>query len=245
MFRRYQVSEGIVIRRRSLPSGDVVATILSQGGKWRGVARKGTIPGGNLGRLSLFHDVTVQSYRRHEQDLAVLTQVQLNGALPNLSRPEIYPLANLLAELADALTVGVHLGERIYQYLASGLRGLNRSGDPERVAIVFCWRLLQVAGLAPRVRRCLHCGADPPLSHFDIVGGGLSCGACRAGLPIPAATGDDLRVLLSEPVRIGLDRPLSERALHLNLLRRYCGYHVAELRSLSAPAPGGARAADV
>ena len=149
MFRRYQVSEGIVIRRRSLPSGDVVATILSQGGKWRGVARKGTIPGGNLGRLSLFHDVTVQSYRRHEQDLAVLTQVQLNGALPNLSRPEIYPLANLLAELADALTVGVHLGERIYQYLASGLRGLNRSGDPERVAIVFCWRLLQVAGLAP------------------------------------------------------------------------------------------------
>ena len=129
--RRTSVTEGIVIRRLALPSGDVVATLLSEHGKWRGVARKGKIPGGNLGRLSLFHDVTVQFYRRREDDLALLTQVRLNGALPNLSRPDVYPYAHVLAELTDALTVDVHLGEKVHAYLASGLRGLNRHDDPD------------------------------------------------------------------------------------------------------------------
>ena len=56
--RRYTVTEGIVLRRKPLPSGDLVVTLLSHEGKWRGVARKGRLPGGNLGKLSLFHDVT-------------------------------------------------------------------------------------------------------------------------------------------------------------------------------------------
>ena len=130
---RYGVSDGIVIRRTSLPNGDLIATLLSEHGKWRGVARKGKLPGGNVGRLSLFHDVTVQHYRRREEDLPVLVQVQLNGALPRLSDPAIYPYAHLLAELADQLTVDVHIGEAMYAYLASGLRGLARHPDPEAV----------------------------------------------------------------------------------------------------------------
>jgi UDP-N-acetylmuramoylalanine-D-glutamate ligase len=38
------------------------------------VARKGRLLGGNPGRLSLFHDVTLQVYQRRADDLAVVTK---------------------------------------------------------------------------------------------------------------------------------------------------------------------------
>jgi DNA repair protein RecO (recombination protein O) len=238
---RYQVSEGIVIRRTALPKGDVVVTLLSPQGKWRGVARKGKLPGGNLGRLSLFHDVTVQHYRRREDDLALLVQVQLNGALPRLSEPEIYPYAHLVAELVDRLTVDVHASEPMYTYLASALRGLNAGADPEALALTYGWKLLQQAGLGPRTTRCVVCGSDGPFVGFDVAAGGLSCDRCATGIPVPPEVVDDLQRLASASVRDVLTRPFTERALHLRLLGRYCAYHVADLHSLALAERHGGR----
>lgn len=227
------MTEGIVIRRTALPSGDVVATLLSEHGKWRGVARKGKLPGGNLGRLSLFHDVTVQYYRRSDDDLALLTQVRLNGALPNLSRPDVYPYAHVLAELTDALTVDVHLGEKVHAYLASGLRGLNRHGDANLVALVYAWKLLGLAGLSPATDSCLRCDAPHPLARFDIAGGGLVCEHCAYGVPIGDAAAADLRRLVAGTATESLRCPPADRALHWRLVARYVAYHVRELRSLT------------
>lgn len=246
--RHYTVSDGIVIRRGSLPSGDVMVTLMNQGGKWRAVARKGTLPGGNLGRLSLFHDVTVQFYRRNDDDLALLTQVQLNGALPRLTDPGVYPYAHLLAELADALTVDVHLGERLYDYLASGLRGLNAHHDPGHVALLYGWRLLGVAGLAPRLGACVACGSPGPLVAFDVAAGGLSCAECRGGIPLGVQEVCELRDLANRRLADALAAPPADRRLHWRLLQRYVHFHVADLRSFVAigaaqTAPGAARTA--
>lgn len=241
--RHYTVSEGIVIRRSSLPSGDVVVTLMNEGGKWRAVARKGTLPGGNLGRLSLFHDVTVQYYRKNDDDLALLTQVQLNGALPRLSEPGVYPYAHLLAELADALTVDVHLGERLYDYLASGLRGLNAHHDPEHVALLYAWRLLGVAGLAPRLNACVRCGEPTGLVAFDVAGGGLTCGACREGIGLAPEHVAELQDLVALPLTAGLRTPPHDRLMHWRLLERYVAYHVHELRSFVATLALGVEAA--
>lgn len=232
MGSRYQVSQGIVIRRTQLPSGDVVATLLREHGKWRGIARKGKRVGGNLGKLSLFHDVNVQYYRRRDEDLAVFTQVTLNGALPRLSDPAIYPYAHVLAELTDKLTVDVHVGENVHAYLVSGLRGLSQHPDPEAVALVMSWRLLQQAGLGPRLSRCVRCAQASPGSHFDIAAGGLSCGDCQSGVRLSAEALRELTVILRRPVREALGELLSERPLHWRLLRRYTAYHVGELNSL-------------
>lgn len=235
--RYYTVSDGIVIRRLALPSGDVVVTLLNQAGKWRAVARKGTLPGGNLGRLSLFHDVSVQFYRKNDDDLALLTQVQLNGALPHLSDPDVYPYAHLVTELVDALTVDVHLGERLYDYLASGLRGLNAHRDPEHVALLYAWRLLGVAGLAPRLTACVRCGRDLPLGAFDVAGGGLACDACAEryeASPLPPHGPRELEHLITLPLGKALAFPPADRALHWRLLERYVAYHVHELRSFGA-----------
>ena len=233
MSKRYNVREGIVLRRSELPSGDVIVTLLSEDGKWRGVARKGKLVGGNLGKLSLFHDVTVQHYRRQDEDFSLITQVQLNGALPKLSDPSIYPYAHVLAELTDKLTVDVHLGERIYSYLASGLRGLVRHNDPEAVALVMSWRLLTQAGLAPRLTRCARCGSREVSDTFDVASGGLTCEACGVGIKLSAQVVDELWALHQRPVREVLEEPLEERPAHWNLLSRYLGYHVGEVESLT------------
>lgn len=241
--RRYTVTDGIVIRRTPLPSGDLVVTVLSHEGKWRGVARKGKLPGGNLGKLSLFHDVTLQYYRKRDEDLALITQVQLGGALPGLSRPDVYPYANLLAELVDALTVDVHLGERVHEYLASGLRGLVKHHDPEHVALIYCWRLLGLAGLAPTVRRCAVCGAAGPLVAYDPAAGGLACERCALDPRVAASLGasyvgeegaEELADLVEAPMREALARPPARRDVQWRVLARHVAYHARELNSLAA-----------
>lgn len=226
---RYQVRQGIVIRRAPLPSGDVVVTLLSPDGKWRAVARKGRLPGGNPGRLSLFHDVTVQSYARREDDLAVVAQVRLAGALPRLSDPSVYPYAHLLAELADRLTVDVHLGEPLHAWLASGLRGLDRDEDPERVALVHAWMLLRVSGLAPDLSEP---GEDGASARLDVAGGRLAWHGEGTALPPDVLEG--LRLLVDGRAREALAHPLTEREPHWRLLARYVAWHVDELRSLRA-----------
>lgn len=235
---RYQVRDGIVIRRSPLPSGDVVVTLLSPTGKWRAIARKGRLPGGNPGRLSLFHDVTVQSYARREEDLAVVAQVRLAGALPRLSDPAIYPYAHLLAELADRLTVDVHLGEPLHAWLASGLRGLDRDADPERVALVHAWMLLRVAGLAPDLSEA---GGGREGARLDVAGGRLAWGGEGTALSPAALAG--LHLLVGARAREALADPLLERTTHWRLLARYVAWHVDDLRSLrsiaGAVAPAG------
>lgn len=234
MKSRYQLDHGIVVRRKALPSGDVVVTLLGEQGKWRAIARKGRLPGGNMGRLSLFHDVTVQYYRKRDDDLALLTQIRLNGALPRLCQPAVYPYAHILAELADALSVDVHIGERLYQYLASGLRGLDGFDDPERVALLYGWQLLKQAGLAPQTRRCSGCGVETLVKHgLDVPGGSLTCGECPATVSLGEETALELQAMLGSEMRLALGMPLVHRHAHWLALARYIEYHVGELRSLA------------
>lgn len=236
---RYTIADGIVLRRKALPSGDVVVTLLSEHDKWRAIGRKGRMLGGNLGRLSLFHDVRVQYYRKRDEDLALLTQVRLNGALPNLSRPDVYPYANLLAELTDQLTTDVHLGGQAYGYLASGLRGLDQHPKPDLVALSYAWKMLALAGMAPATLACASCGSSVGLSYFDIEAGSLGCATCGRGLPLTPLVAAELHRFNAAGIRSMLDDPPADLTVHWRLLARYLAYHVGELRSLRPLGDGG------
>lgn len=224
------------MRRTELPSGDVVVTLFNERGKQRAVARKGKLPGGNLGKLSLFHDVTVQHYTRSvdPNDLTLITQVQLNGALPGLSDPDIYPYAHVLAELTDKLATDVHLDGQLYHYFASALRGVAQHPDPERVALVMSWRLLAQAGLTPRLTRCARCGGTDltGANTFDVAAGGFSCAACGSGFRLEPSVQSELAALHRLSVTEALTLPFSARRAHWALLSRYLGYHVGEVQSL-------------
>lgn len=231
MSERYTTSHGIVIRRFEHTNGDVQVTLLNERGKWRGVARKGKKVGGHTGRLSLFHDVTVQYYKKADEEIVLLTQIQLNGALPKLSDPGIYPYAHVLAELVDALTVDVHIGEQLYEYFASGLRGVAQHPDPERVTIIYAWKLLQQAGLSPRLTKCVKCGSGQ-VSRFDVSAGGLTCQTCNTGLSLPLFVIEDLRSIHTQTTRQALSQELHDKHLHWTLLKQYTAFHVRELHSL-------------
>lgn len=241
--RRLQVRDALVLRRSPLPSGDVVATLLSPTGTWRAVVRKGKLPGGNLARLSLFHDVTVQFWRRRDEDLALITQVRLNGALPGLARPEAYPYAHLLAELTDALTTDHPVGERWYELLASGLRGLHAHHDPEAVALAYAWRLVATAGLAPDVAACARCGGAP--DRLAVADGTARCANHASARASGDPSGDDevvlgvagmreLDALVRGPLREAVSRPPADRARHWRALVRYVRWHVGGVRALDA-----------
>ena len=232
------MSDALVLRRSPLPNGDVIVTLLSEHGKWRAVARKGRLPGGNLARLSLFHDVTVQAYRRRDDDLAVLTQVRLNGALGGLTRPEAYPYAHLLAELADALTVDAYVGERLVAVVASGLRGVATHDDPEAVALAYAWRLIGLAGLAPHIEggerpACAACSA--PASILATASGTVRCAEHGDG-PRDVWLGDDGAVELARvvrgPLRRAVEQPPLQRGRAWRALLGYVREHVGELRAL-------------
>ena len=227
---RYVVREGIVIRRTPLPSGDVVATLLSTEGKFRAVARKGKRMGGNPGRLSLFHDVTVQTYSRKNDDLAVVAQVTLNGVLASLADAHVYPYASLLAELADRLATDVEHGESLHAWLASGLRGLNQDPDPDRVALVHAWMMLRIAGFAPDAP------ANPTgATRLDIAGGRIQEGG--SGLAVASEVAPDLVQLARGRARDTLAWPLHDRKSLWRLFERYAAWHVAELKSVQMIVP--------
>jgi DNA repair protein RecO (recombination protein O) len=229
---RYTTSHGIVIRRFEHTNGDVQVTLLNERGKWRGIARKGKRVGGHLGRLSLFHDVTVQYYKKADEEIVLLTQIQLNGALPKLSEPGIYPYAHVIAELVDALTVDVHIGEQLYEYFASGLRGLNQHTDPEQVTIIYAWKLLQQAGLSPRLNKCVNCGNTNLSFKLDVAAGGLTCQKCNTGMVLSEAVVNDLITIHTQTTRQALAQQLQDKQLHWALLNRYTTFHVRELHSL-------------
>ena len=234
---RSQVRDALVVRRHPLPSGDLVVTLLSPDGKWRAIARKGRLPGGNLARLSLFHDVTVQAYWRRDDDLPLVTQVRLNGALSGLSRPEVYGYAHLLAELSDQLTTEARGDERCYALLASGLRGLQQHADPEVVGLIYAWRLLREAGFSPRVARCERCGEAS--AHFLPDQGTSRCEACL-GLDSPRALAlganalADLDRLLRGSLQALISDPPGDRRAAWRALRAFARWHIGTLRSLEA-----------
>lgn len=232
---RSQVRDALVLRRHPLPSGDLIVTLLSHDGKWRAVARKGRLPGGNLARLSLFHDVTVQAWWRRNDDLPLVTQVRLNGALPGLSRPEVYGYAHLLAELSDQLTTEADAFEHYHALLASGLRGLHLHPDPEAVALAYAWRLLRQAGFAPQVARCARCQGVSTLflpSH-----GTSRCHDCLgadagSALALGAAALADLDRLTRVSLAVAVAEPPRDRSLAWRALRAFTRWHVGNLRSL-------------
>ncbi|TSA84661.1 DNA repair protein RecO [Deinococcus detaillensis] len=222
---------GIVMRRKVTPAGDIIVTLLTPQGKIKAVARGG-VRGQQASRLNLFHHVGVQLYQTPQADLATVQQSILEGALPRLSEPERHPYAHLLSELADALFQEGEFSEQAFDLYAGSLRGVSRHPDPEWVALVMSYKLLALAGFAPRTRHCARCGAADP-SHPDPLGGQLLCGACSNQPPHPPERLEFLREVPRRSVRALMDAPLSaeQRPAVWRSLERFVTVQIGSVQS--------------
>lgn len=235
---------GIVIRRRVLPSGDILITLLTPQGKLKAIARGG-VRGPLSSRLNLFHHVGVQVYQTPQADLATVNQAVLEGALPRLAEPERYAFAHLMAEFADALFQEGEFSEQAFELFAGALRGVAFQPDPEWVALVMSYKLLGLAGIVPQTARCARCGEDHP-AHPDPLGGQLLCGGCAALPPYPPEALDFLRQAVRRSVRASMDRPVppEQRPALWRALERFVTVQVGGVHSWrqlvpsTLPSPG-------
>jgi DNA repair protein RecO (recombination protein O) len=80
----------------------------------------------------------------------------------------------------------------LFGLLVRGLRALDASRPPARVAIIFGVRCVEALGHRPRLDACVECGRAYPFPRPALGDGGLTCEACaRPGadaLPISPAT---------------------------------------------------------
>ncbi|KQR33076.1 DNA repair protein RecO [Deinococcus sp. Leaf326] len=222
---------GVVIRRRVLPAGDIIVTLLTPQGKLKAIARGG-VRGPLSSRLNLFHHVGVQLYQTPQSDLATVKQAVLEGALPRLAEPERYAFAHLMAEFADALFQEGEFSEQAFDLFAGALRGVAFQPDPEWVALVMSYKLLGLAGIVPQTLRCARCGAPNP-AHPDPLGGQLLCGGCAALPPYPPEALDFLRQAVRRSVRVSMDSPVpgSQRPALWRALERFVTVQVGGVQS--------------
>ncbi|GGJ24414.1 DNA repair protein RecO [Deinococcus roseus] len=221
MRERYKNISGIILRRSTTPNGDMIVSLLTPRGKFKGVSRKAA-PSPSTLKLNLFQHVTVQIYHRQQEDLGLLTQVKLEGALSQLVKPEVYPLASFLCELVDHVVVGEMDIPQTYDLLAGALRGLNSHDDPEWVALVMAFKLLGSLGMAHRTE-------DPQGTFFDADRGVLT--SKNSGIRLSADSAAFLASVHNRTVRDLMEHPQPNRKDLWMVLEKFIVTHAGILKS--------------
>ncbi|MDI6893549.1 MAG: DNA repair protein RecO [Bacillota bacterium] len=181
--------EAIILRSRDLGEADRLVTAYSlEEGKLAAVAKGARRPGSRLAAaVQPFACARLLLWRGKHLD--VVTQGQLLQSLPRL-RSHLLGLAaaSLLAELVDSFTQERDPAPSLFALLRGSLAALDETvGEAGRslegVAYAFVLGLLALAGYAPRLTRCVHCGEAPGSGEqfFDATGGGLVCSRCQRG----------------------------------------------------------------
>ncbi|MEK4340249.1 DNA repair protein RecO [Brevibacillus sp. FSL L8-0710] len=89
--------------------------------------------------------------------------------------------AAYIAELLDRLTEDGEGNPFLFQLLHQLFRHLDEGRDPEILCRIFETKMLQVAGITPRLTACANCGEQREPYVISVSQGGLLCPACAAG----------------------------------------------------------------
>lgn len=213
MTSRLYRDRGIVLRTYKSGEADRIVVFLTENnGKVRsiakGVRKTRSKFGGRLEPLSL---LDVQFHRG--RDLDIVNQVETVDSTNNVFG-DLDSMTEAIAvlEAVDQLVPDREPVPHVYRMLVGVRRTLLTRPSP-LVVPAFLWKLLASEGVHPVLDRCSVCDETPEdggeFGTFDVRQGGVTCSACRAGVPVSR----DALVLMREVLGGGLGEAL-DRAFH-------------------------------
>jgi DNA repair protein RecO (recombination protein O) len=194
-------TRAVVVSRRALGEQDRLVEFYSRDhGKVRGVAKSARRPRSRfvaalepltLGELVFFDTGRSELVRVDHFDI-VRPFVAVREDLGRLGR------GAWMCETLSRLSADRDPHPALFGLLVRSLRGLEGAATPDRVALCFAARALDLLGHRPRLDRCLECGRVFPFAGavLDTDAGGLMCGACGAGEQALAISGPAVSTLL-------------------------------------------------
>jgi DNA repair protein RecO (recombination protein O) len=210
MTSRLYRDRGIVLRTYKSGEADRIVVFLTENnGKVRsiakGVRKTRSKFGGRLEPLSL---LDVQFHRG--RDLDIVNQVETVDSTHNVFG-DLDSMTEAIAvlEAVDQLVPDREPVPHLYRMLVGARRTLLTRPSP-LVVPAFLWKLLASEGVHPVLDRCSLCDETPEAGSefgtFDVRHGGVTCSACRAGIPVSRAALDLMREVLGGGLGEALDR---------------------------------------
>jgi DNA repair protein RecO (recombination protein O) len=197
--------DGVVLRTQKLGEADRIITLLTRrSGRVRAVAKGVRRTKSRFGaRLEPFTHVDLMLHPGRSLDVITQAEVIRPYGAPLAEDYPRYTAGTAMLETAERLTpMEKEPALRQFLLLVGGLRTLSETGaaggdarEPRLVLDAYLLRSLAVAGYAPALEECAHCGArsgsgpeGKPLGAFAVATGGMVCADCRppgAASPAP------------------------------------------------------------
>ncbi|MFY0545082.1 DNA repair protein RecO [Brevibacillus sp. H7] len=178
--------EGIVIRSVDYGESSKVVTLFTREHGKIGIMARGAKKAKS--RLGAVSQLFTHGY--------YLCKAGLGTSMPDLSQGEIVEsyrnlrqsltetaYAAYIAELLDRLTHEREPNPFLFQLLMLTFRYLDEGRDAEILCRIFETKMLAVAGIAPQLSACIHCGAGQEPFAISVSQGGLLCPACLSTDP--------------------------------------------------------------
>jgi DNA repair protein RecO (recombination protein O) len=175
--------------------------------KWEGIVIRSVDYGESSKVVTLFTrengkiGIMARGAKKAKSRLGAVTQLFTHGyylcksgpgtSMPDLSQGEIVEsyrelrqnltqtaYAAYIAELLDRLTHEREPNPFLFQLLMLTYRFLNEGKDAEILCRIFETKMLSVAGIAPQLQVCSHCGAGQEPYSISVSQGGLLCALC-------------------------------------------------------------------
>jgi len=177
-----QRTEAVVIGRRPLGEADRLVTFYTREfGRLTGVAKGARRPRSRFGSaLELFTQGQLLFFETERSQLARVDHFDLLRPFLGV-REQLERLGQgaWVVECLARLTAERDPHAALYGLLIRTLRALEEIPRPERAALAFTLRAVDLVGYRLRLDRCLRCGGPPgPAPRLDFSAGGLLCEAC-------------------------------------------------------------------
>ncbi|MFS0727566.1 DNA repair protein RecO [Paenibacillus sp. 1P07SE] len=190
-------TEGIVIRSMPYGEGNAIITILTNTHGKAGIMVRGAK------KLKSRHGSLAQPFTHGEfvffrkSGLGTLNHGEIIESHHKLrERLELSAYAAYAAELCDRALQDEEAGAFIFEQLRACFSALEEGKDPQITLHLFEMKIIQLAGYAPQMDCCLHCGREDGTFSFSARLGGILCHRCRSMDTFALKPGDGALKLL-------------------------------------------------